>query len=226
MLSSIHVVQAFAREGYEDRRFEWESRQNVEAGLSARSTKAMLSPTVDIIVAVGTCLVLWYGARLAGARRLDVGVLVAFLWYLGKMYKPMRDLSKMTDTMSKAAVGYERIRAVIEAEDEVRNLPGATKAPRFKGDIELDHVYFAYDNGYGTLSDINLHVAPGQLAALVGPGLNVVPHPRVAIVLDPALVLGIVRPRFAARDSDGAVALFQPHVVGVRVLAGLEVRFL
>ena len=63
------------------------------------------------------------------------------------------------------------------------------------------------------------------MAATVGPGLAVVPHPRVAIGLDPALVLGIVRPRFAARSSAGDVALFQSPVVGVRVLLGIEVRF-
>jgi subfamily B ATP-binding cassette protein MsbA len=92
-----------------------------------------------------------------------------FLLYLGKMYKPMRDLSKMTDTLSKAAVGYERIHEVIETEDTIRNLPGAKRAPEFKGLVEFDHVYFGYDNGYRTLSDINLQVEPGQLAALVGP---------------------------------------------------------
>jgi subfamily B ATP-binding cassette protein MsbA len=75
----------------------------------------------------------------------------------------------MTDTMSKAAVGYERIHEVIETDDKVRNLPGAQRAPSFRGEIEFDHVYFAYDNGYGTLRDINLRVEPGQMAALVGP---------------------------------------------------------
>jgi subfamily B ATP-binding cassette protein MsbA len=97
------------------------------------------------------------------------GSLLVFLLYLGKMYKPMRDLSKMTDTMSKAAVGYERIHDVIETEDTVRNLPGARVAPNFKGEIEFDHVSFAYDKGYRTLNDVNLRVEPGQLAALVGP---------------------------------------------------------
>src|SRR5262249_11030096 len=57
VLSSIHVVQAFAREDYEDRRFASESREHVEAGLQARSTKATLSPIVEVTVALGTCLV-------------------------------------------------------------------------------------------------------------------------------------------------------------------------
>ena len=169
VLNSIRVVKAFAREDYEEARLAQQSLENVEIALRARSLKAKLAPVVQVIVAVGTCLVLWYGVNLVLSGQLTSGSLLVFLLYLGKMYKPMRDLSKMTDTMSKAGVGYERIREVIETEDTVRNLPGAKKAPDFRGEIEFDHVYFAYENNYGTLNDINLHVEPGQLAALVGP---------------------------------------------------------
>jgi ATP-binding cassette subfamily B protein len=97
VFSSIRVVKAFAREDYEERRFEVQSLENVEATLLARNIKMKLSPIVDIIVATGTCLMLGYGARLVLAGELTVGALVVFLLYLGKMYKPMRDLSKMTD---------------------------------------------------------------------------------------------------------------------------------
>src|SRR4029077_1162844 len=137
VLTSIRVVQAFAREDYEQKRFESESLANVEAGLEARSIKATLSPIVEVIVAVGTCLVLAYGARLALAGDLSAGVLIVLLLYLGKMYKPMRDLSKMTDTVSKAMVGYERIQEVLEIESRVRDLPGARAAPKIKGRINF-----------------------------------------------------------------------------------------
>jgi subfamily B ATP-binding cassette protein MsbA len=169
VLSSIRVVKAFAREDYEEERLAQRSLENVEIALKARSLKAKLAPVVQVIVAVGTCLVLWYGVNLVLTEQMTSGSLLVFLLYLGKMYKPMRDLSKMTDTMSKAAVGYERISQVIETENEVRNLPDARKAPNLKGEIEFEHVYFGYDKAYPTLSDVNLHVAPGQLAALVGP---------------------------------------------------------
>ena len=169
VLSSIRVVKAFAREDYEEARLAQQSLENVEIALRARSLKAKLAPVVQVIVAVGTCLVLWYGVKLVMTNQMTSGSLLVFLLYLGKMYKPMRDLSKMTDTMSKAAVGYERIHEVIETEDEIRNLPGAKAAPNFRGEIEFDHVYFGYDKGYRTLTDINLRVEPGQLAALVGP---------------------------------------------------------
>ena len=169
VLASIHVVQAFAREDYEERRFDSDSRQSVEAGLQARSMKAKLSPMVDVIVAVGTCLVLAVGARLALAGQLSDGVLVVFLLYLGKTYKPMRDLSKMTNTVSKAAVGYERIQEVLQTESRVRNLAGAGEAPAFKGRIEFDQVSFSYGGDVPVLKDVSLRIEPGQVAAVVGP---------------------------------------------------------
>src|SRR5436305_14324928 len=145
VLSSIRVVKAFAREDYEQKRFERESRESVAKALRARYLKAKLPPLVEIIVAAGTCLVLWYVARLVVIGALTFGELLVFLVYLGKMYKPMRELSKMTDTISKASVGWERMREVLENEMQVRDMQGAVVAPRFKGKIEFDHVSFAYN---------------------------------------------------------------------------------
>lgn len=169
VLTSIRVVKAFAREDYEEQRFESESLANVEAGLQARSIKAKLSPIVEVIVAIGTCLVLGYGARLALAGELSAGVLIVFLLYLGKMYKPMRDLSKMTDTVSKAIVGYERIQEVLEIESRVLEMPGARPAPRLKGQIEFDQVSFSYDVDKQVLKDVSFKIEAGQIAAIVGP---------------------------------------------------------
>src|SRR3989440_11616428 len=169
VLSSIRVVKAFAREDYEQKRFERESLESVEKALRAGNFKAKLPPLVEIIVAAGTCLVLWYGARLVLTGALTSGELLVFLLYLGKMYKPMRELSKMTDTISKADVGWERIREVLENEMQVRDLPNAKRAPRFKGRIEFDHVDFSYNGGQAVLKDGSLKIRPGQLAALVGP---------------------------------------------------------
>jgi subfamily B ATP-binding cassette protein MsbA len=169
VLTSVRVVKAFAREDFEVSRFENESLQNVETALKARSIKAKLTPIVDVMVAIGTCLVLGYGARLALRGELSAGMLIVFLLYLGKMYKPIRDLSKSTDTVSKAMVGYERIQEVLEIESRVRDLPRAKQAPRFKGKIEFEHVNFAYDEKSPVLKDISFTVEAGQVAAIVGP---------------------------------------------------------
>jgi len=171
-LTAARVVKAFSREDYEVRRFETESLANVDTALRARNLKAKLSPLVEILVAVGTCLVLGYGARLALAGTISVGVLVVFLLYLTRMYKPMRDLSKMTDGVSKAMVGYERIQEVLETESRVRDLPRARKAPRFKGKIEFEDITFSYESEQPVLRDVSFRVEPGQVAALVGPSGN------------------------------------------------------
>ena len=169
VLSSIRVVKAFAREEYEERRLEEESLESVEIAMRARSLKAKLSPLVGLIVAVGTAMVLWFGARMALYGSLSAGSLVVFIMYLGKMYKPMQELSKMTDTYSKASIGYERIQEVLDTDGEIKDLPGARRAPRFKGNIEFDHVNFGYEADRLVLRDVNLNIEQGQVAALVGP---------------------------------------------------------
>ena len=169
VFSAIQVVQAFAREDYEDRRFDSESRDNVHAGLQARSIKAKLSPMVDIIVALGTRFVLAYGVSLATSGRLSTGVLIVFLMYLKKTYKPIKDLSKMTNTLSKAAVSWERIQEVLGTDSAIRDRADAREAPPFEGRIEFDRVTFGYDSDVPILRDVSLRVEPGQVAAIVGP---------------------------------------------------------
>ena len=168
-LSSIQVVQAFAREEYEDQRFDWESRQNVTAGLKARSMKARLSPMVDLLVAIGTCLVLGYGARLVLNGGFTTGQLVIFIFYLGKTYKPMKDLSKMSNTVAKATLSFERIQELLDMESRIRDMPGSRPAARFSGRMAFDHVTFSYDGRHDILKDVSLVIEPGQVAAIVGP---------------------------------------------------------
>jgi ATP-binding cassette, subfamily B, bacterial len=169
VLTSIRVVKAFATEEYEQKRLEEQSLESVEMSLRARSLKAKLAPAVEIIVAGGTSLVLWYGARMVVAGALSPGSLVLFISYLGKMYKPMQDLSKMTDSYSKAVVGYERIQEVLHSENDIQDSPGAKRAPKFKGEIEFDNVTFGYEPEHPVITNMSFHIAPGQRAALVGP---------------------------------------------------------
>jgi len=169
VLTSIRVVKAFAREDYEQRRLEEESLESVEISLRARGLKAKLSPLVEIIVAIGTSLVLWFGARMVLQGDLSAGSLIVFILYLGKMYKPMQELSKMTDAYAKASVGYERIREVLATDREVADLPNARPARRFRGRVEFDNVSFHYEEGSPVLGGVTLRIEPGQTAALVGP---------------------------------------------------------
>ena len=136
VLGSIRVVKAFARENYEVQRLEGESLETVEAALKARKLKASLTPTVAVVTAVGTALVLYYGGKWGlEYRSMSPGNIYVFLTYIKNMYKPMQDISKIMDSYSKADVGYERIKEVIESEGEMRDAPNATAAPPLRGEI-------------------------------------------------------------------------------------------
>jgi ATP-binding cassette subfamily B protein len=95
--------------------------------------------------------------------------LVVFIWYLGKMYKPMQDFAKMTDAFTKASVGYERVREVLETPPTVQDLPAARRAPPLQGQIEFERVGFSYTADHPVLTDITLKAEAGRMTALVGP---------------------------------------------------------
>ena len=169
VLGSIRVVKAFARENYEVQRLEGESLETVEAALRARALKARLVPIVTLVTSAGVCAVLYFGGNSALRNGLSAGSIVLFLSYIAKMYKPMQDISKIMDSYSRAAVGYERIQEIIGTDDQMRDASHARRAPAFRGRIDFEHVDFAYTAGQQVLFDINLHIEPGTCVALVGP---------------------------------------------------------
>jgi ATP-binding cassette subfamily B protein len=170
VFSSIRVVKAFAREKYEKKRFKEVSMETVELALRARALKAGLSPGVQLITAFGTALVLWYGSRQVLTGVLTLGGLTTFLAYLGKLYSPIRGLSRLPDSFSKPAIAFERIQEVMDV--EIKNTSGLEKphkAPEFAGRIDFERVNFGYSADRLILKDINLTIESGQIAAFVGP---------------------------------------------------------
>lgn len=167
-VSSMRAVKAFTAEEYEEERLDRQSLASVDAALRARAIKARLTPAIDIIVATGTALVLVVGARFVLSGRLTAGSLLIFVVYLGRMYKPMKDLSKMTNTIATSLVALDRIGELLRTESQVAERPGARHVGRLKGRIELRGVRFGYSADRAILDDINLVVEPGQSVALVG----------------------------------------------------------
>jgi ATP-binding cassette, subfamily B, bacterial len=169
VFSSIRVVKAFGREDFEEQRFEKGSREQVQSALEARAIKSRLSPLVDIIVAGGTCLVLWYGARLVLSGALTSGALVVFMLYLRKLYSPLKDLAKMTNTFSRAAVGLEAIEEVMREKEQKPDSVNAIEVRDLAGRVEFEHVDFGYSPGRLALKDVTFTIQAGQIAAFVGP---------------------------------------------------------
>jgi ABC-type multidrug transport system fused ATPase/permease subunit len=168
-LESERSVKAFGREATEEARLDVVSHETVEAALRARRVKSLLSPVVAVTVAACTAFVLWRGAGLALSGAMTIGALTVFLSYLGKFFKPVQDLAKMTNTIAQASVALERIQAILETDTVIPQKPGARAPGALRGDIEFEHVAFAYDPAAPVLRDINLSIRAGQRVGVCGP---------------------------------------------------------
>jgi len=168
-LQSIRVVKAFGRQDLAEEELAAVSEAIVDASLKARRVKALLSPIVTITVALCTAIVLWRGSLLILAGAMTAGALTVFLSYLSKFFKPVQDLATMTNTIAQTAVGVDRIRAILDADNIIPERPDARPPGTLAGDIEFDHVGFCYSADSPVLIDVSFHIKPGQIVGIVGP---------------------------------------------------------
>ena len=168
-LGAIRVVKAFARGAFERERLGAKSLESVQAALYARRVRSLLGPVVTGLVALGTAGVLWFGARLVLADAMTAGALVVFITYLGKLFRPIQDLARASTNIAQAAVGLERVRAVLDADERLPRSPHARKLGAIEGRVEFRQVTFGYDPDRIVLTDVSFVAEPGQLIGLVGP---------------------------------------------------------
>ena len=100
---------------------------------------------------------------------MTIGALTVFLTYLSKFFKPVQDLAKMGSTIAQTAVGIERVQTILETDDVIPERPEARDPGTLKGEIEFEHVAFAYDPKAPVLKDVHTKVAAGQFVGIVGP---------------------------------------------------------
>lgn len=168
-LAGIKTVQALALEDAFARDFIGRNDAARNADAKGARLSARLERTTDVVVAVATALVIYFGATMALEGALTVGELVVFLTYLRRLFNPLQDFAKYTGRLAKASAAAERVTSVLDQCSEVQNRPNATIAPRFEGEIELRGVSFRYsDDGQWVLRDINLSLQPGETIAFIG----------------------------------------------------------
>ena len=168
-LQSMKVVKAFGRQDLEQEELSEVSKATVEAALKARRVKALLSPMVNVIVALCTAFVLWRSSSLILRGAMTAGALTVFLSYLAQLFKPVKDLATMTNTIAQTAVGVERVRAILEADDVIPEKADAREPEAFRGDIAFDHVDFSYGKEAKVLNNVSFKVSAGQMVGVVGP---------------------------------------------------------
>ncbi len=169
VFSSVSVVQAFGRERHEHARFQAESDAEVAEAVQAAKLDALSSRAIELIGAAATAVVVAVGAFEVLAGRLSVGAILVFTSYLHGLYRPMRNLAKLSAKLAKAQVSIGRISRVLDATPDVEDAPDARDVDRLRGDIVFDRVSFEYEPGRAALRDVSFRVAPGQRVAVVGP---------------------------------------------------------
>jgi ABC-type multidrug transport system fused ATPase/permease subunit len=168
-LSSVRAIKAFGRQDLEIAHMQAASLATTEAALRARRIKSLLSPVVAVVVALCTGIVLWKGTALILAGSMTVGALTVYLAYLGKFFKPVKDLAGMAGTMAQTSVALERIRTILSADDIIRERADATDPGRVRGEITFVDVAFAYGAEAPVLRGVSFTVRPGETVGIVGP---------------------------------------------------------
>ncbi|MGH7062703.1 MAG: ABC transporter ATP-binding protein [Stellaceae bacterium] len=168
-MASIKVVQAFAKEEDEHRRFMGASRASLRATLRLYSWQTLYSGAVNLMIAAGTALVVYAGARAALSGRLTIGELIVFISYLAQLYAPINQMTQSWGLIAGARVGARRVLEVLDTapdlEDGARNFP----AEGARGAVAWRHVAFSYRSGIPVLTGIDLCAEPGEKIAIVGP---------------------------------------------------------
>jgi ABC-type multidrug transport system fused ATPase/permease subunit len=168
-LESVRAVKAFDRQDLEEIHLKDVSLSTVQASLKARKVKSLLSPVVALIVSACTAFVLWRGTHLVLIEAMTLGGLTVFLSYLGKFFKPVQDLAKMTTSIAQASVALERIQAILDTDTIIPQKPDAKEPIGIKGHIDFEHVAFSYDPESPVLSDVHFSIKAGQRIGICGP---------------------------------------------------------
>ncbi|MFF0462908.1 ABC transporter ATP-binding protein [Streptomyces mexicanus] len=168
-LGNVALVQAYNRQSWEERRFAREGLGKFHAAMASARIRAVYRPLVELIEVAGALAVMGLGTWKLAQGQLTLGGLLVFLALIGKLYGPVRDLSRLGTTFYAASASAERIAELLDQRPQVTETAGAGRLRRARGEVEFDRVSFRYPGtARWALSDVSFHVLPGQTLALVG----------------------------------------------------------
>ncbi|MBI4545902.1 MAG: ABC transporter ATP-binding protein [Gemmatimonadetes bacterium] len=169
-VSGVRVVKAAAAEAFEQARFQGLTGGYFRAVVRNERLRALASPLTEMLGAVGTVVLLWYGSRLVLVEgSLDGSTFLAFLAVSMKLYSPVKWLSRFPSMMQPALAAAERVFEFLDAPVEIRDRPGAREFRGVREAIRFENVSFSYEAGEPVLDRVSLEVGAGEVIALVGP---------------------------------------------------------
>jgi ATP-binding cassette subfamily B protein len=168
-MSAIKLVQAFTKEDEEHRRFMGASRESLRASLRLYTWQTLYSGAVNLIIAGGTAMVIYAGARAVMTGTLSLGQLLVFISYLAQLYTPINQITQSWSMIAGARVGARRVFEVLDTEADLASGTRQFPPQGARGEIAWRGVGFRYLPEMPVLADIDLAVAPGMKIAVVGP---------------------------------------------------------
>ncbi|GFN32321.1 ABC transporter ATP-binding protein [Paenibacillus xylaniclasticus] len=169
-IQGIRVVQAFSRQSVNNAKFNDINLNNKNAFMRAVRLESTVWPIVELIGMLGTCIVIWFGAKRVMDDALTVGFVMAFINYLWRFWGPLSALSKVYSQLLSAMASAERLFEILDTKPEIKNTAQAKELPSIRGEVEFRDVSFRYGpDKPEVLHGINLRVKPGQRIAVVGP---------------------------------------------------------
>lgn len=166
-ITGMNIVQIFNREEREYEKFKEINRDHRKAHIKSVLYYSIYFPVAEIIQAIGIGLVVWYGATSVFNAEIKVGVLISFIMYLQLFFRPIRMIADRYNTLQLGVVSSSRIFKLLESQEQIPN-EGSFKPEKIKGNIQLENVWFAYNDEEWVLKNINFEVKHGETVALVG----------------------------------------------------------
>src|SRR5690606_21787927 len=169
-VSGIRLVKAAAAEAFERRRFRELMRTYYKSNVRTERLRVLMSPLTEMMGAMGTVLVLWYGSRLVLVEgTLDGATFILFLGTSLRLYQPAKWLSKFPSEVQPGLVAAERVFEFLDAPVEIHDREGACEFETVRDSIRFEGVSFSYVPGEPVLEDLSFEVKAGEVVALVGP---------------------------------------------------------
>lgn len=167
-ICGIKVTQSFAREEENLKIFMTQNHAYRDSWMNAVKLQFLLWPVFDIVAVVGVVAVFIVGVNNLGRDGITVGIIIAFMSYIGRFWEPLVNLGNFYNSIINAVAYLERIFETMDEKLLVANLPGAFEMPAITGKVEFKDVDFCYEQGERILNQVSFTVSPGETIALVG----------------------------------------------------------
>ncbi|HEV8517404.1 MAG TPA: ABC transporter ATP-binding protein [Burkholderiales bacterium] len=172
-INGVRTVQEMTREGFNFAAFREKAADNYRSHVKATRLAQIMVPTVDTLTGAAMAIVIVVGGNRVLEGSIEVGIVVAFLFYVQRFFDPIRSLTMQYSVMQQAMASGQRIFEVLDVPVEVQDKPGAVDLarldPPIASSVEFRNVTFGYVPGLPILKNVSFRVAPGETVALVGP---------------------------------------------------------